>query len=299
MGRITIEQFPKNKDITNLSDAQKGIRESQSKVVHKDTFTCVKCGKEQPIQEFYVADKKTGRRKKSCRDCQMRADDVIEIGKYRFAAKIFDKGFRRCAICKDIKPIDDYTKHKECYREKMNTCKDCNYKLSRKYIISQRETIGLFHIKQYGKQKYGITKFDENTITKLKNEIIENRKPKYFIDGMEFVTMADFAVYVKEKYGLPITMTIKRISAGKTEEQCKLTEREMRSIAYTQGKVKVTDTITGEVFVFNNTSDEKLLKMFSRTALTRGIKTGEKTRITALSKYKNPCTITRILADKN
>ena len=114
------------------------------------------------------------------------------------------------------------------------------------------------------------------------------------MDGLGFVTVADFARYMEEKYGLPITMTEKRISQGKTEEQCKLSESEMRSIAYTQGKVKVTDTVTGEMIEFNNTADEKLNKMFSKSAITKGIKTGKKTRVTALSKYKNPCIIARI-----
>ena len=90
-------------------------------------------------------------------------------------------------------------------------------------------------------------------------------------------------------------MTEKRISEGKTEDQCKLTESEMRSLAYTKGKVKVTDSITGEVFEFNNTSDPNLRKMFSTSAITRCILTGELTKVTSLSKYKNPCSISRIL----
>lgn len=88
-------------------------------------------------------------------------------------------------------------------------------------------------------------------------------------------------------------MTEKRIMEGKTTEECRLTESKMRSIAYTQGKVKVTDTVTGQTLEFNNTADEKLNKMFSKSAITKGIKTGEKTRVTALSKYKNPCIIAR------
>jgi hypothetical protein len=290
----SIEQFPKNKDITNLSEEQEHIRKDKKKFIYKDNITCKRCGKLMPIQEFYVKDKINGRRSKTCRDCHMKAMGVVEIGKLRFSKKILDKGFRKCSICKDIKPIIQYPKAEKVFGGHSNTCKDCSYQLSQIFIKSQRKTIGIFHIKQYAKQKYGITKFDENIIAKLKNEIIENRKPKYFIDGKDFVTIADFARYIESVYGLPITMTEKRISEGKTEEQCKLTESEMRSIAYTKGKVKVTDTITGEVLMFNNTTDERLLKMFSASAINRCIKTGEKTRITALTKYKNPCTIARI-----
>lgn len=292
----SIEQFPKNKDIVNLSNEQEFIRRTKKKYIYKDTFVCIKCNREQPIQEFYIADKNTGRRKKSCRDCQMKDADVIEIGKLRFAKKILDKGFRRCSVCKQIKPITDYTKSRTGYRGYSNNCYECSNKLHGKYIRKQQEEIGLFYIKQYGLTK-GISEFNDEVIKQLRLEIIENRKPKYFIDGLEFVTVRDFARYIEQKYGLPITMTEKRIADGKTEEQCKLTESKMRSIAYTHGKVKVTDTVTGEVFEFNNTRDDGLLKMFSISAITKGIKTGEKTRITALSKYKNPCIITRIFND--
>lgn len=289
-----VEQFPKNKNFSNLSKEQEDIRKNQKEYTYKEKFTCVKCGYEQPIQEFYVADKKTGRRKTSCRDCQMRAEGIVEIGKFRFSKKIFEKGFRRCSICKDTKPITEYYQKENAFGGRSHSCKNCNYQLTQKFIKSQKEEIGLFHVKQYGKRNYGIVEFDENIITKLKNEIIENQKPKYFVDGKSFVTIKEFARYIENKYGLPIGTTEKRISAGRTEEQCKLTESQMRSIAYTQGKIKVTDTITGEVFEFNNTADERLIKMFSRATITRCIKTGEKTRITSLSKYKNPCIIARI-----
>jgi hypothetical protein len=292
--RYLIEQFPKNKDITNLSDEQKLIRKNQKKYIYKDKYTCIKCGKQMPIQEFYVADKNSGRRKTGCRDCQMKADGVVEIGKVRFSRKILNKGFRRCSVCKDIKPITFYSKSKKIIGGHVHNCNDCSYKLSQKYIKAQRVTIGLFYIKQYGKQKYGISEFGHNLITKLRKEIIENRKPKYFVDGKKYVTIAGFARYIESKYGLPITTTISRIYKGKTEEQCKLTESETRSISYTKGKIKVTDNITREVFEFNNTSDERLLKMFSKSTIVKCIKTGKKTRITRLNKYKNPCTIVRI-----
>lgn len=289
-----IEQFPKNKDVSNLSEEQKDIRKNQKKHTYKDKFTCIKCYYEQPIEEFYIADRKTGRRHKTCRDCKLKAEGVVEIGKFRFSKKIFAKGFRRCSVCKDTKSITEYQKNKTAFGGYSNTCRDCNYQLTKKFKKSQKEETGLFHVKQYGKRKYGIVEFDENIITKLKNEIIENKKPKYFVDGKSFVTVVEFARYIKNKYGLPISTTEKRILAGKTEEQCKLTESQMKSIAYTKGKIKVTDTITGEVFEFNNTTDERLNKMFSRTTVTTCIKTGEKTRITSLSKYKNPCIIARI-----
>lgn len=240
--KYLIEQFPKNKDINNLSDEQKDIRKNQRIYIYKDKFTCIKCLKEMPIQEFYVADKKTGRRKRSCRDCQMKDANIVEIGKVRFSKKILDKGFRRCCTCKNIKPLNEFQTNENTFGGHTHTCKDCNYNLTSKFIKSQREKIGLFHIKQYGKQKYGIIEFDENIITKLRNEIVESRKPKFFIDDKEFLTLADFARYILDQYGFPITMTTKRISQGKTEEQCKLTEFEMRRMAYFQRMPKQQST---------------------------------------------------------
>ncbi len=99
----------------------------------------------------------------------------------------------------------------------------------------------------------------------------------------------------EKEYGNPISMTEKRISEGKTTEDCKLTESEMRSLAYTKGKIKVTDTVNGEIFTFKNTQDVGLIGMFSKKTISNAIKTGNPTRITKLSKYKNPCIIERIL----
>jgi hypothetical protein len=292
---FSVEQFPKNKDYRELSEEQKLIRKNAKKYYYGEEMTCNKCHKVQSINEFYIRNKLTGRRRLSCRDCQMKSIGVLDIGAVRFSKKILEKGFRRCSVCKDIKPITEYAKDKKRYAGYTNNCKSCNSLAVSRLQIEGKVNLTDWFVKEYGKRKYNFLEFDENLITKLRNEIIENRKPKYFIDEKEFVTIAEFARYIESIYGLPITMTEKRISEGKTEEQCKLTESEMRSISYTKGKVKVTDSITGEVFEFNNTSDPNLRKMFSTSAITRCILTGELTKVTSLSKYKNPCTISRVL----
>ena len=210
----------------------------------------------------------------------------------RFSKKILEKGFRRCSICKEIKHIEAYTNNKKYYGGKSPACYECTYDNYQKFWIKQKEEIGLFYIKQYGLRK-GINKFTKKIIANLKLEIEESRKPKYFLDGLEFKTNIAFANYIKKQYGHPTNQTLGRIYNGKPEEDCKLTEFEMRC-KRTKGKVKVTDTITGEVFIFNNSKDDKLIKMFSKSAIIKGIKTGEKTRVTKLSKYKNPCIISRI-----
>lgn len=289
----SLEQFPKNKDIVNLSDEQKTVRANAKKCVYGKTHKCRSCCKELKIKEFYIKDKHTGRRSTQCRDCQLKARGIVEVGRVRYAKKIFKKGFRRCSVCKNTKPLTEFSKHKTQYGGYSNNCVECNNNAVSELQKNGKKNITDWYVREYGK-RIGISKFDKQTIINLRNEILDKRKPKYFVDEKEFVTITDFAKYINEKYGLPITMTEKRISEGKTEEQCKLTENEARSIAYTKGKIKVTDTVTGEVFEFKNTKDEGLLKMFSSGAITKGIKTEEKTTVTNLSKYKNACTIIRI-----
>jgi hypothetical protein len=291
----SIEQYPKFKDFDNsqLNEYQIEIRNNQKKYKYGKTKTCTKCHKKLPIKEFYIKDKYTGKRSGYCRDCQMREANVLEIGKLRFADKILKKGFRRCSVCKEIKPLTEYSKSKSGYGGYSNNCYECSNRLHSEFLQKQKEIIGGFYVKQYVLSKYGV-RISDDEIENYRHEIRENRKPKYFIDDKSFITIRDFARYIERKYGNPITMTEKRIMKGKTEDECKLTESEMRSLAYTKGKIKVTDTISGKTFDFKNTRDKRLLKMFSTSAITKAIKTGEPTRITKLSKYKNPCTIERI-----
>lgn len=296
--KYIIEQFPKNKDLdfSKMSIDQKALRLNPVKKKYKygKEIKCKKCGKTQAIEEYYVKNAR-GRRATSCRDCQMKRSGVIEIGKLRFAFKIADKGFRRCSVCKDTKPLTEFKKNAGQYLGISNNCYDCANKLHSQFVKKQQETIGTSYIKEYGKLQ-GIRYFNDEIIEKLKLEILDKRKPKYFVDEKKFVTIAEFSRYIEKVYGLPITMTNKRIQEGKTEEECKLTEYEMRVLksGSNKGQIKVTDTVTGEIFEFNNSSDIGLLKMFSTSAILRCIKTGDKTTITALSKYKNPCKIERI-----
>lgn len=291
----SINQYPKNKpvDYSKLNEHQIVIRNNQRKYIYKDAKTCNTCFIKQSINEFYVKDGGTGRRANKCRDCSLKEEGVIEVGKYRFSEKLLNKGFRRCSVCKEIKPLSEFKKSKNSYGGHSNNCYECQKTLTHEFRINQRENIGDFYIRQYGLKK-GIAVFDEATMELLRKEIIESRLPVFFVDDKEFVTQTDFAKYIKDIYGVPVTATLKRIYKGYSEESCKLSESEARSIAYTKGQIKVTDTVTKKVLYFRNSRDKKLRLMFSDSAITRAIKTKEKTGITSLSKYKNPCLIERI-----
>lgn len=296
--KYIIEQYPKNKniDFSIMSIEQRQLRLSSSKKKYEygNEIKCKVCGTVNETKEYYIKDKKTGRRSASCRDCELKKRGVIEIGKIRFSLTIADKGFRRCAVCKEIKPLNEYKKNKRQYLGISNNCYTCSKKLHFDFTKKQKENLGDSYVKEYGKLK-GIKNFDKEIISKLKSEILNKRKSKYFIDNREFSTVSSFATYLKDKYGMPITMTKSRIANGKTEEECKLTEEEMRSLknGNNKGTIKVTDTVTSEVFTFHNTKDKALLKMFGLSTMYEGLKKGTPVG-GKRSKYTNPCLIERI-----
>lgn len=263
---LVLNQYPKNKIIAEkLSADQLSLR---VKAKHRDFYLeqkrCKMCQFEQPITEYYIHNKETGRRNARCRDCILKQMGVVEIGKIRFSEKIFDKGFRRCSICKDIKPLEMYDRNGKYKGNISPTCKECNYTLSRKFITAKRD------------------------------ERRSKRKPKHILDGHEFFTSMDFANHILTVYGNAIDGTLARLASGKTEKECTISEYDMRSSAYTKGSIKVVDTVTGKERTFKNTLDKELKKMFSTSAITLAVKTGRPTTVTKLSKYPNPCTIHRM-----
>lgn len=290
-----------NIDLSLLSVEQIKLRLAELEPEYKgETRRCKICAKEQPITEYYpeYTDKENKiikRRSRTCRDCELRRAGVKEVGKQRFADKLLDKYFRRCSICKEIKPLTEFKKSKNSYGGYGNNCYPCQHRLHHEFLQKQHTEIGDFYVREWG-YTHGIprgTVIDLETFAKLKAEIIESRKPKYFLDNKEFYSVIDFAKYVYKNYNVPITATLHRVYLGWKEIDCKITEKEARSKAKSKGKIKVIDTITGEKFIFKNTQDERLLLMFSKATISSRIKKGGKTK--RQCKYKNPCTIERIL----
>lgn len=295
--KYSIEQYPKNKtiDVSKLNEYQIKIRKNQKIYVYDKEKTCNTCGKKLPIEEYYIKDSKTGRRANKCRDCSLKSQGVVEIGKQRFAYKIFDKGFRRCSICKEIKPLHMFKKNKSQYGGISNNCYECSKKLHDEFVQKSKSEIGEHYIKEYGKRK-GITVFDEITISELKKEIEESRKPKYHLDGESFLTIRDLAKFINEKYNIPITTVEKRISKGASETDCIITESEYRTLksGRNKGQIKVTDTVTGKKYLFINTYDKRLRKMIGAEAIRKGIETGNPVGGYRNSLWKNPLLIERI-----
>lgn len=298
--KYSIEQFPKNKKIEtdHLSEHQNFIRKNQKRKKSSEAKICKKCLFELSIEEFYIKDKKTGRRASCCRDCTLKQMGVIELGKRRFSKKLHEKGFRRCTICINIKPFSEYRINStEGYAGYDFECKACGKERNTKYVQNQRTEVGAFYIRQIG-LKRGIKELSDFEKAKLKTEIAEKRIPRLFMDNHEFVSISQFSKYLKKHYNVPETTTKSRIQAGATELECLISEKEYRSFrnGRNKGLIKVTDTVTGEIFIFANTRSAELLKMFSSSFITKAIKTGNPTSTSKKCKYKNSCIIERLSA---
>lgn len=181
--KYKILQYPQNKEINplDLSYEQNQIRQnSVRKYTYGEKMKCRICGIVHTIDYFYVKDKITERRATKCKDCTMKARGVVEIGKLRFSAKIAEKGFRRCSVCKEIKPLTEYKKCKGKYLGLSHNCYECSARLHDEYIKKQQKEIGVHYIKSFGKLK-GINEFNESIISELRNEILSNREKKTVI----------------------------------------------------------------------------------------------------------------------
>ncbi|WP_339889823.1 hypothetical protein [uncultured Flavobacterium sp.] len=296
--QYTINNFPKNinTNYSNLSLEQILIRKNVKENIYLEKYRCRTCSNELSIDEFYIKDKNTGRRATKCRDCQMKDNGILEIGKKRFSDNIFTKGFKKCSNCKEIKKINKFHKNKNLLGGFASICKLCSSDMHSVFQKTQTENIGDSYIKQYQKRKYSDKNLTEELKNKIKKEILIKRSEKYFLDGKGFNSLKSFARYVSEIYNIKYHAVVKRIGKGNTEKECTIPEREYRMLKnkLNKGKIKVTDVITKEVLIYKNTQDQELLKMFSNTTISRCIKSGNQTRVTKKSKYRNPCLIERI-----
>lgn len=162
----------------------------------------------------------------------------------------FSKGVSKCNSCLNKYIVDrrkeyEYTGETKvcntCLKEKKdilfprlnNTCKECKAEAHKDYLVEQRNTIGTWYIKNYGKSKYKIKDFTEDILNKLKLEIIKNREPKHTIDNLNFSTKKDFAVYVSKTYKISKAAVEQRLSSGMTEYECTLKRSELQNFRKT------------------------------------------------------------------
>jgi hypothetical protein len=187
----------------NLEKANSKNLEFFNNRTHK---TCVRCG-HIDLKENFPDNKLVC---KSCLNIEM---------KDKRKNFIYIKGKRVCNTCNVEKLNKDFPKMD-------NTCKTCRYKIHREYQDIQRETLGDWYVKEYGKFNYNHKEFDQALIDKLRTEIVEKRKPRHIYDGLEFKTSRDFARYVFKTYKIPITTVEKRLSDNYSEYVCTLTRKQ-------------------------------------------------------------------------
>lgn len=223
MKEYKIEQFPKNKVITKLSKEQKEIRGNKKKYIYLDLKRCNTCMNELSIDEYYIKDSKTGRRANRCRDCELKRQGVLEIGKLRYALKVADKGFRRCSICRDTKPLNKFSKNKGQYLGYSNNCYKCQSNLTLPWRKKQAEDITDWYIINYYGKNLGYNQFNDELIIKLRNEVLEKRKPKHKFENKEFQSTRKLANYINKKYNIGIHTIEDRIRRGFTEYECTMT----------------------------------------------------------------------------
>ena len=240
---------------------------------------CHKCNIQQDLSEFYCKDKKTGRLSNKCRTCEAIEHGVVFIGKNKYHKDLRDAGLIKCSDCKKIQPIKNYNLNKTATFGYSQVCKSCCNVRHKTYVEDAKENLTPSFLKQYLKSNYNLDVKDATPelldIARLEIQI--KREPKYFLDGKSFVTIQDFARYVRDNYGMGIYSTEARIRAGHTERQCTVPEHEHRSefVGRNKGKVIVEDMETKDVKIFNNRSFLMKEYHIAVDVITRCIETGE------------------------
>jgi uncharacterized protein (DUF983 family) len=194
----TIIATPKN--LKKAAEAQKEFYDNRT---HKE---CTKCGKVDVLENFPDNVKK-------CQNC------INTYIKNRRKNYVYVGESKNCNKCGELKKDTDFHKLN-------NTCKKCDFEKHKKFQDKQREKLGDWYVKEYGKYTYKIKEFTQKIIDELRIELIEKRKPKYHIDNLSFMTIRNFAKYILEKYKIPISTVEKRINKGFSEYECTLNRKE-------------------------------------------------------------------------
>jgi uncharacterized protein (DUF983 family) len=187
----------------NLNKANERNKEFYDNRTHKE---CSKCSKIDIVENFPNGVSK----------CQVCINDYFVKRRENYE---YSNENKECNKCGNIKLHTEFPKLD-------NTCKKCRYEIHKQYQIEQRETLGDWYVKEYGKYTYSYNEFTQKLIDELRNELKEKRKPRHIYDDKNFRTTRDFAKYVLEKYKVPITTTEKRIYEGRTEYECTLNRKQ-------------------------------------------------------------------------
>lgn len=192
--------------ISTPKNLQKAIEKNKDFYDNRTHKECSKCGVVDMVENFPNGVSK-------CQKC-INYYVVKKRKNYKYS-----NTKKECNRCGAIKLDKEFPKLD-------NTCKKCRYEIHKQYQIEQRETLGDWYVKQYGKYTYGYIEFTKKLINELRSELKEKRKAKHNYDGKNFRTTRSFAKYIFEKYKVPITTVEKRINEGRTEYECTLNRKQ-------------------------------------------------------------------------
>lgn len=86
---------------------------------------CTCCNRELDISSFYFRQDQNNYRYE-CKECILKHDGVVEIGKKTNAIENGKAGLRKCTKCKEIKSLDtDFSVSKHGYLGRQHSCKAC------------------------------------------------------------------------------------------------------------------------------------------------------------------------------
>lgn len=239
---------------------------------------CKSCNIEKDASQFYVADIKTGRTYTSCKTCIANRNGIKKLDKLSILKELFDNGKKRCCDCKIIKEFKKFCKDKNRSDGYNAICYECSKIRVYNYKAKSKKELGSHYLKRFAIENYGVKNSD------ITNEILDiaklhvqaKRSLKYCLDGLEFSSMRQFALYVNKKHGIGKYAVLERLYKGHSENECIIPESDFRSQfgGKSKGKVLVTNIDTGEKKIF--TSSKTVVKELNigRDILNKCLSTG-------------------------
>lgn len=83
-----------------------------------EKLVCSKCKKEKPSREFYISAH-TSKRLRRCKKC------TDELSRQKQFNAVYVKGYMKCILCLNRKPIDMFSVRGKVKVIRNKTCKDC------------------------------------------------------------------------------------------------------------------------------------------------------------------------------
>ena len=225
-----------------------------------------------------------------CKACVAKKAGIKEPGAILRAKELFTAGFRKCCDCKGVLELDSFSKSKRGYGGYSNICQECSRKRTKRFVQRQQADMGKFYLTQKAMLKFGVKRLDvtDEMRAATKQEILQKREPKYSLDGKDFVTMAEAARYIHEKYGVEETTVTKRLGTGAAILDCTLPEKEYRSMMGSSPLI-ITDLVTGIKYEFKNQRAASV--MMGRSTITACLKNNRPSKVWRGNKWPNPCSV--------